>query len=149
MTPPDSMDVSDARRHNFGSIFGKEGIVFNIGQTPKQSKSATVKCSVNKFLWKGALDTFSFMPTRVASPHKGYMCTNWHVDPNRPDIRVRVMVQIFGRKLRADAVKVHVIRQKLERNTWVDYRLSKQECTRLEVLVVERARKLRREYSNS
>jgi hypothetical protein len=135
-------DKSVERRHNFGSMSGPNGIVFNLGTTSPSKHESTTECAVNKFLWKGALDTIGFMPILYARPDKGRIATGWYIDPNKENIRVRVTVQIVGEVLRADAVKVFVERQKLERGAWADYRISAQECTKLELLIVKRARKL-------
>ncbi|MDR0631543.1 MAG: DUF3576 domain-containing protein [Holosporales bacterium] len=141
-------DKSIERRHNFGSISGTKGIVFNLGTHPSPKDETTTTCAVNKFLWQGALDTIGFMPISYARPDKGRIATNWYVDPNLKDIRVRVTIQIFGETLRADAIKVFVERQRLERGTWTDYRLSAQECTKLELLIVKKARKLFKGINN-
>jgi hypothetical protein len=82
------------------------------------------------------------MPISYARPDKGRIATSWYIDPNKEEIRVRVTIQIIGEVLRADAVKVFVERQKLDKGTWTDYRLSAQECAKFELLIVKRARQL-------
>jgi hypothetical protein len=134
------LDKSAERRHNFGSISGPKGIVFSLGHNAEQPKKA--ECVVNKFLWQGTLDTLSFMKIIQKNPESGRIITDWYIDQARKDVRVRATVQISGKQLRADAVKVSVERQRLEHNTWVEYRLPVQECTKLELLIVVKARKL-------
>jgi hypothetical protein len=55
------------------------------------------------------------------------------------------MVTIKGPELRADAVKVYVERQKrTAMKIWKDYKFPKEDCVKLEILIVERARKIRK-----
>jgi hypothetical protein len=58
---------------------------------------------------------------------------------------VKLAVIISGKELRADAVKVYVERQKKHRNgVWQDYRFPKESKDKMEMLIVEQARKLRK-----
>ncbi|MDR1598061.1 MAG: DUF3576 domain-containing protein [Holosporales bacterium] len=95
------------------------------------------------------MDMFGFMPIRNASPQTGCIRTDWYTAPETPQMRIRMTVQIRGQVLRADAVTVHVHRQKFERNAWIEYPLPAKECTKLEVLVVDKARRLLRECPSS
>jgi hypothetical protein len=134
--------TTDTRHHNFGSIFNNSEIILKKKEKRKKSLIIKENSKINKFLWQGALDTLSFMQIRYASPEQGRIVTDWYVDPDTPDIKVRVFVRILSKTLRADAVKIKVDRQKLKLNTWIDYNLSKEDCTKLEIMIVERARKL-------
>ncbi|MDR3285628.1 MAG: DUF3576 domain-containing protein, partial [Holosporales bacterium] len=56
-----------------------------------------------------------------------------------------VKITISGNELRADAVKVFVERQKRSsKKVWQNYSLPKEDCVKLEILIVEKARKIRK-----
>ncbi|MDR0632870.1 MAG: DUF3576 domain-containing protein [Holosporales bacterium] len=135
---------SDANRSNFGSIFGDSAILLKGKKEQKRSLSRG-KVAVNKFLWEGAIETIAFMPILMADPTRGRIATDWYSAEERPDIRVRVLVTIAGQELRADAIHVFVERQKKSRKKgWQNSRLAQSDCTKLEILMVDRARKIRK-----
>jgi hypothetical protein len=141
--------ATDQRRNNFGSLFNAKSLLFK--KDGKRTETLVIQkdSKINKFLWQAALDTLSFMPIRFASPAKGILSTDWFTNPNVPNTRVRVSVQIFGKDLRADAVKVSVKKQKLILNAWTDRPFSKEDRTALEIMIVDRARKLLKSRTTS
>lgn len=141
--PPQAAET--ARRHNFGSLLGPEGLTLRGKKEVHPSTQTAVR--VNKFLWQGAVETFSFMPIRFASPQTGRLITEWTPDQNTPHVRLRAAVIIRGQTLRADAVTVVVERQKrTNAGTWVPYPFPQKSCTDLEILVVERACQIRKDF---
>lgn len=140
-TPQDSEDL---RRKNFGSLFGEDALWIRPAPTTSQ-RTITGLCPVNKFLWNGAMETIAFMPIIQAVPQSGRILTDWYVEPEHPNVRVRLTVYIHGTELRADAV--HVLAERQRRSSpykkWMEYRFSPEEITQLEILIVERARKIR------
>ena len=101
--------------------------------------------AVNKFLWQAAIDTLTFMTIKTADPQKGRIVTDWYIDKQHPTKRVRVGVLIIGVELRADAIKVFIDRQALNgRKQWIQSPISEVDRAKLEVLILERARKLKR-----
>jgi hypothetical protein len=138
------MDRIDENKRNFGSVLGGHQITAK-GKDVQQRSTSIANFKVNKFLWEGAIETIGFMPILTANPENGKIITDWYISEDRPDIKVRLMVAIKGPELRADAVKVYVERQKKTRmKIWKAHKLPKEDCTKLEILIVERARKIRK-----
>lgn len=135
---------ADMRRKNFGSVLG-DNLIMVAPPTKTTRTTVTGECAVNKYLWNGAIETIGFMPIKQAIPQQGKIITDWYIAEDRPDVRVRVTVGIIGKELRADAVRLWIDREKRNpyKKTWSEYRVSPEERTRLEILIVERARKLR------
>ena len=98
---------------------------------------------VNAFLWRGALDTLSFMPLSSADPFGGIIITDWYSAPGAPDERFKATAYILGRQLRADGVKLSLFRQKLEGGQWVDAPVDPATVGDIENKILERARQLR------
>lgn len=102
---------------------------------------------MDKFLWQAVLQTLHFMPVKTAQPDKGLIATDWYYDPQQPKRRVRVAATISGPELRADALKVYVDRQALNgKKQWVQAPLSEKDRVQLEILILERARILKRQF---
>jgi hypothetical protein len=142
-------DLLEVNRRNFGSILGGPKVIAR-GQDQQNRSTSTALVKINKFLWEGAIETIGFMPILTANPERGKIVTDWYISPDQPDIKVRMMVTISGTELRADAVKVYVERQKKSpKKVWQDYKLPKEDCTKLEILIVERARKIRKLILNN
>ncbi len=100
--------------------------------------------AVNGYLWRAALDTLSFMPMIDVDPRSGAIITDWYINPETPRERMKVAVFIIGRELRADALKVTVIReQRNESGVWVNRPVRAGTQLQIEDAILTRARQLR------
>ena len=128
-----------------GKLTGDAGLVFGIGgksgaSDPSQSGAAL---GVNAYLWRGALDTLSFMPLASADPFGGVIITDWYEPPAGQGERFKATAYILGRQLRADGVKVSIFRQVSQSGRWVDATVSPVTVSDIENKVLARARELR------
>jgi hypothetical protein len=105
------------------------------------SKITTI--GVNAYLWRAALDTFSFMPIVSADSNGGVIVTDWYASPANPNERMKITVMILDQDLRADAVRVSASRQIANNGQWVDTAVQASTVQRLEEVVLGRARDLR------
>lgn len=143
-----------------GFIFGgEEGVTVAgdppqppvAGVTPAQPALAPAQTGprtgvpVNAFLWRATLDTLSFMPLESADPFGGVVITDWRATPEAPNERVKVQAYILASDLRADAVRVSVLRQTREKDAspWVDAPVAPETGIKLENAILQRARQLR------
>lgn len=127
-----------------GSILGSGPgglIVFGTSRTGRDEGGGAL--GVNAFLWRGTLDTLSFMPLVSADPFGGVIITDWYSPPEAPDERFKVTAYILGRQLRADGVRLSVFRQVNSRGQWVDVPVTPDTVTALEDKILLRARDLR------
>lgn len=127
------------------SLAGSEGIVLSTGQSksnPAQDAGGGA-LGVNAYLWRGALDTLSFMPLSSADPFGGVIITDWYQPPSGNGERFKATAYILGRQLRADGVKVSVFRQVQQSGQWVDAPVSSATAAEVENKVLFRARELR------
>jgi hypothetical protein len=112
------------------------------GNVANPSQAASV--SVNGYLWRATLDTLSFMPLASADPYGGVIITDWYVNPEKPDERLKCTIYILDARLRADGLNVTVFRQaKDAAGNWVDAPTAAQTETDLENAILTRARQLR------
>jgi hypothetical protein len=135
-----------AQRDRYGTITGS-GITLFSTQNPDRpapgAPSGGGGVGVNAYLWRGALETIDFMPLVSADPFGGLIITDWFQPVENPDERIRLQVLIRDTVLRADGVKVTVLRQQRRGGEWLDVPADPQTATALEDKILTRARELR------
>ena len=136
-----------------GRLLGDAGItgaLFNKNGSSSGDTSNGGAMAVNAFLWRGALDTLSFMPLASADPFGGVIITDWYQPPSTPDERFKATAYILGRQLRADGVRVSVFRQVRGANgQWTDAPVTASTTGELENKVLARARELRSQSASN
>jgi hypothetical protein len=104
----------------------------------------TTTIGVNSYLWRAALDTLSFAPLAQTDSAGGVIVTDWYVNPNTPNERVKVTATILDANLRADALRVAASRQVLQNGQWIEAPVAAATVQKLEDIILTRARDLRR-----
>jgi hypothetical protein len=110
-----------------GSMFGDQGIfgsLFGVRHNNGAEQGGGGGLGVNAYLWRGALDTLSFMPLQSADPFGGVIITDWYSPPDSPNERFKATAYILGRELRADAIRITMFRQVFQDGHWVDASVS-------------------------
>ena len=98
---------------------------------------------VNAYLWRGALETLSFMPLASADPFGGVIITDWYQPPSSNGERFKATAYILSRQFRADGVRVSIYRQVQQGGAWVDAPVASATASEIENKVLARARELR------
>lgn len=106
--------------------------------------SRVTTIGVNSYLWRATLDTLSFMPLLQTDSNGGVIVTDWYVNPAAPAERMKVTVSILDQDLRADAVRVAVLRQINRNGQWVEAPVRAATAQKLEDIILTHARDLRR-----
>lgn len=99
--------------------------------------------TVNPYLWRASLDTFTNMPVQSTDPIGGLIVYDWKSFPGSENERIKATVYILDTRLRADGVKVAVFRQVNEDGTWVDAPVDPETAMQLENAILDRARNLK------
>jgi len=129
-----------------GSLFGPQGLSLDVmGNNRTAGAGAGVTLGVNAYLWRGALDTLSFMPLASADPFGGVIITDWWEPPQAPGERFKADCYILGRELSAGALRLSVFRQVLTDGKWTDAAVSPGTISDIENRILDRARTLRAE----
>jgi len=129
-----------------GSILGDSNLVFGTAKDrPGGSRgdAGGGALGVNAYLWRGALDTLSFMPLASADPFGGVIITDWYTPAASSGERFKATAYILGRELRSDGVRLSIFRQVLQNGQWVDAPVSPVTVGEIENKVLSRARELR------
>jgi hypothetical protein len=126
------------------STVGGENGLFSFGNAKNRGDTGGGGgIGVNAFLWRGALDTLSFLPLTSADPFGGVIITDWYSPADAPGERFKATAYILGRELRSDAIRVSVFRQVNQGGRWVDAPVNSVVQGDIENKVLDRARKLR------
>ena len=124
------------------------GLGVGVGQNEFKNQQGANNLGVNAYLWRGTLETLSFMPLASADPFGGVIITDWYQPPGTPGERFKATAYILGRQLRADGVRIAIFRQTLQGGQWVDADLAPNTVTDIENKVLTRARELRAQSAN-
>ncbi len=126
-----------------GSLFGSGT------SSSRATANDTQGIGVNAYLWRGALDTLSFMPLASADPFGGVIITDWYAPPAANGERFKAMAYILGRQLRADGIKISIFRQVQQGGTWIDAPVAAGTATDIENKVLAKARELRAQSASN
>ena len=136
----------------YSSTLGGPGGLFTFGNSKTRADSSGgggAGIGVNAFLWRGALDTLSFLPLTSADPFGGVIITDWYSPADAPGERFKATAYILGKDLRSDGIRVSVFRQVNQGGRWVDAPVSSVVQADIENKVLDRARKLREAAAGS
>ena len=129
-----------------GGLFGKAGLSTDQFKrnTKQQTTVASVGFPVNPYLWRGSLDTISFMPLVSADPMAGIIITDWYTDQKNIKQRCKLNIFIKGVELKTDNLKVNSFCQSLsDNNNWVDEKVSSENNFKIENAILNKAKKIR------
>lgn len=134
-----------------GTILSSNGSLFGNakGSSGASTSGEAQGLGVNAYLWRGALDTLSFMPLAAADPFGGVIITDWYTPPSSPGERFKANAYILGRQLRADGIKVAIFRQVEQGGNWVDAPVAPGTSIAMENKVLARARELRAQSASN
>ena len=139
---------SDAqtRLQTGGGLFGKKPAQFlNIDddEDGKQTYSS-VGLPINPYLWRGSLETISFMPLAMADPFAGVIITDWYNTADDPNQRCKLNIFIKGVEFKTDNLKVNSFCQSLNENgTWTNQPVDKENDIKLENAILNKAKKIK------
>ena len=118
------------------------GVPLVSGKTNSQQE-AGASLQVNKFLWRGALETLAFMPLASADPFGGVIVTDWYSPASASGERFKATAYVLGRELRSDGLKLTIFRQVRSGGQWEDAPVNPATATDIESKILADARKLR------
>ncbi len=145
--PVNNSDFTEATRYKNGGLSDPDDALFTFGRSKKQTDDAAAggggALGVNAFLWRGALETLSFMPLASADPFGGVIITDWYTPASSSGERFKATAYILGQQLRVDGVRVSIYRQVQQGGAWVDAPVTSNTASEIENKVLARARELR------
>ena len=142
---------AETRLQSGGGMLGKGGLSFDdvLGTDRKKDNPSTASISmpVNIFLWRGALETISFMPLSSADQVGGIIITDWYSTTENQNERCKLNVFISGKRLNAENLRVTSFCQEFKDQIWVNKIVDKDNNIKIENAILNKAKKLRLQSS--
>ena len=129
-------------------IFSKDsskGVSLSDILDPRSSASSV---NVNGYLWRASLNVLSIAPLISTDALGGTIITDWYVNKNIKNRRIKIMAYIKTSELRSDGISVKVHVQKLKNNVWSDTYTDKKLASHIENNILNEARNYRINSSN-
>ena len=145
-----AMRDAETRLQTGGGLLGKGGISFSglINNDSGNSDSSTaIAMSVNPFLWKGALETISFMPLSSADQIGGTIITDWYSTSTNPNERCKLNIFISGIRLNTENLRVNSFCQEFKDPSWINKKVDQENNIKIENAILNKAKKLKLQSS--
>ena len=144
-----AMRDAETRLQSGGGLLGKGGLSFGdlLGENQNQSTTTSVGMPINAYIWKASLETISFMPLSSADPIGGTIITDWYSTTNNQKERCKLNIFISGKKLKTENLKVNSFCQEYKDQVWVNKNIDKENNTKIENAILNKAKKLRLQSS--
>ena len=137
-------DNSATTKDDPGSfITGKSEGGVSLSDLAGMSDKKSAGIPVNALLWRASLDIASILPIDDIDVFSGSLITDWYSLPSQPNEQIKLAVFVLDKELRSDAIRVVVYVQSRQGNVWKDAGIDPELATRLEDLILTRARELR------
>ena len=125
-------------------IFSKDaskGIALDQILNPQNKDGISV--NVNGFLWRASLNVLSVAPLISTDALGGTIITDWYINKNIKNQRIKITAFIKTSELRSDGIDVKVHIQKKEDGVWSDIMTNNKLRTQIEDQILNEARILR------
>ena len=106
-------------------------------------KSDISNININGYLWRASLEVLSIAPLISTDALGGIIITDWYINKNIRDKRIKITAYIRTSELRSDGIKVKVHVQKLVNNVWSDTATDNVLALKIENNILNEARNLR------
>jgi hypothetical protein len=135
---------ASTKKHKDGSFFtGRSETGITLEDISSSSNKSSSGIPVNALLWRASLDITSILPIDDIDVFSGTVITDWYSLPSQPNEQIKLAVFVLDKELRSDAIRVVVYVQSRQGNVWQDAGIDPELSTRLEDLILTRARELR------
>jgi len=108
-----------------------------------QSSSSEGGANVNAYLWRASLNILSFTPLISTDALGGTIISDWYVNKNNKNQRIKITAFIKTSELRSNGIEVKVHIQNFKDGSWSETFTSKDLETKIEDNILNEARNLR------
>ena len=141
-----AMRDAETRLQSGGGLLGKGGLSIGkiLRNNPMEEGAQTsIAMNVNVFLWRGALETISFMPLNSADQVGGTIITDWYSTTSNDNERCKLNIFITGKDLKTENLKVTSFCQEFKNQIWINKKIDNQNNIKIENAILNKAKKLR------
>jgi Domain of unknown function (DUF3576). len=148
VNPELALRDAETRLQSGGGLFGNSGLSLGgIINEKKTNEVGSYGMPINQFLWKGALDTISFMPLNSADPIGGTILTDWYSTSSNENERCKINIFISGSELKTQNLRVTSFCQEFKNQKWISKKIDEDNNTKIENAILNKAKKIRLESS--
>ena len=125
-------------------LFSKDsskGISLSDLMNPQDTKGGNV--NVNGYLWRASLDILSIAPLISTDAFGGTIVTDWYVNKNIKNQRLKITAYIKTSELRSEGIGVKVHIQNFKNNSWSETFTNRELEIQIENSILNKARNLR------
>ena len=125
-------------------LFSKDsskGISLSDLMNPQDTKGGNV--NVNGYLWRASLDILSIAPLISTDAFGGTIITDWYVNKNIKNQRLKITAYIKTSELRSEGIGVKVHIQNFKNNSWSETFTNRELEIQIENSILNKARNLR------
>ena len=105
--------------------------------------------NVNAYLWRASLNILSIAPLISTDALGGTIISDWYVNKDIKNQRLKITAFIIGSELRSDGIKVKVHIQNFKNNNWSETYTDVNLADQIEKNILNEARNLRVNSLNS
>ena len=144
-----ALQDAETRLQTGGGLLGNKGISVDgiLGGKKESSSGGTIGMPINIYLWRGALDTVSFMPLSSADPIGGTILTDWYSNENNSNERCKLNIFITGDELKTQNLRVTSFCQDYIDKKWINKKIDNDNNIKIENAILNKAKKLKLQSS--
>ena len=102
-----------------------------------------ISANVNAYLWRASLEVLSIAPLASTDALGGTIITDWYINKNIKNKRIKIMAYIKTSELRSDGISVKVHVQNLVNGFWNETYIDENLATQIEENILNEARNYR------
>ena len=128
---------------NTPGIFSKDpskGVSLSDLLNPQSSETSV---NVNGYLWRASLNVLSIAPLISTDALGGTIISDWYINKNIKNKRIKIMAYIKTSELRSDGVSVKVHVQNLKNGFWTETYTDEKLASQIEDNILNEARNYR------
>ena len=108
-----------------------------------EKDNSTGIINVNAFLWRASLNILSIAPLISTDALGGTIISDWYINKNVKNQRLKITAFILTRELRSDGIKIKVHIQNFKNNVWSETITDNDLASKIEENILNEARNLR------
>ena len=121
----------------------------NLSDILSGENNKAVNINVNAYLWRASLNILSIAPLISTDALGGTIISDWYVNKDIKNQRLKITAFIIGSELRSDGIKVKVHIQNFKDNNWSETYSDINLANKIEENILNEARNLRVNSLNS
>ena len=106
-------------------------------------QSSGTSVNVNGYLWRASLNVLSIAPLISTDALGGTIISDWYINKNIKNKRIKIMAYIKTSELRSDGIKIKVHVQKLVNGFWAETYTDEKLASQIENNILNEARNYR------